>query len=201
LLYKRALVLAPGRFDNVSDLHADLIENTLAQLPAEEIKESKGGLGLFCLSVEGSKPSEKGEPLKEIVEHVENLRELGYGVMLFPAREIYKMSAFANRYTKSRIHFAIGLTVLVRIFEDSYNQLEGALLEAVARIFTQNVRVSVYPMTVADLEQRVKAAGLTGWSWKETGGVVTADNLRPGEPVNSLYQYLLGSGFILAAKP
>jgi hypothetical protein len=201
LLYKRALVLAPGRFDNVSDLHADLIEDTLAQLPEDEIKETKGGLGLFCLSVAGSKPSEKAEPLKEIVEHVENLRELGYGVMLFPAREIYKMSAFANRYTKSRIHFAIGLTVLVRIFEDSYNELPGALLEAIARIFTQNVRVSVYPMTVGDLEQRVKVAGLTGWSWKETNGVVTADNLHPGEPVNSLYQYLLGSGFILAGKP
>ena len=31
LLYKRALVLAPGRFDNVTSLHADLIDDTLGR--------------------------------------------------------------------------------------------------------------------------------------------------------------------------
>src|SRR5215469_13966462 len=50
LLYKRSLVLAPGRFSGVGQLHADLVQDTLAQLPEEELKDSKGGLGLFCLS-------------------------------------------------------------------------------------------------------------------------------------------------------
>ena len=199
LLYKRALVLAPGRFDNVTDLHADLIQDTLAQLPDEEIKESKGGLGLFCLSVP-SKASDMKTCVKEILEHVVSLQELGYGVILFRARELYTMSAFANRYTQSRIHFAIGLTVLVRIFEDSYKDLPGTLLEGIARLFTQNVRVSVYPMAVEELQRRAKLAGLTGWSWKETDGVVTADNLHPSEPLDSLYRYLLGSNFILPGK-
>jgi hypothetical protein len=47
LLYKRALVLPPGRFDNVGQLHANLVQDTLAQLPGEDAKESRGGLGLF----------------------------------------------------------------------------------------------------------------------------------------------------------
>lgn len=53
-------------------------------------------------------------------------------MILFRDQELYKMSAYANRYTNSRIHFAIGLNVLVRIFEDTYKALEGSLLEEIA---------------------------------------------------------------------
>ncbi|WP_158749094.1 hypothetical protein [Acidobacterium sp. S8] len=201
LLYKRALVLAPGRFDSVTSLHADLIENTLAELPGEELKESKGGLGLFCLSVADSTAPDGEVSAQEILHRVVMLQQLGYGVMLFRAQELYKMSAFANRYTKSRIHFAIGLSVLLRILQDSYKELAGALLEGIALLFTQNVRLSVYPMTTEELRGRVTANQLTGWTWKETDGIVSADNVHPAGPLDSLYQYLLESRFILAAKP
>jgi hypothetical protein len=201
LVYKRTLVLAPGRFDSVGQLHANLIQDTLAQLPQEVLKESKGGLGLFCLSTAGANMEGKGKPIKEIAEHVKTLQSLGYGVMLFRARELYTMSSFANRYTKSRIHFAIGLSVLVRVFEDRYRDLAGTLLEGIARLFTQNVRVIVYPMAAEEVERRAKAAELTGWRWKETDGMVSADNLHPSAPLDSLYQYLLSSEFILPGKP
>ena len=201
LLYKRALVLAPGRFDSVSGLHADLIEDTLAELPGEELKESKGGFGLFCLPVGGSIAADMGVAAREILERVEMLQKLGYGVMLFRAQELYKMSGFANRYTKSRIHFAIGLTVLLQVLQGSYKELAGELLEGIARLFSQNVRLYVYPMPVEELRNRLTADQLTGWRWKETDGMVSADNVHPAGALDSLYQYLLESQFILAAKP
>jgi hypothetical protein len=201
LLYKRALVLAPGRFDSVTSLHAALIDDTLAQLPREELKESKGGFGLFCLSVAGSSAAEMELSTQEILQRVVTLQKLGHGVILFRAQELYKMSAFASRYTKSQIHFAIGLTVLLRILQDSYKELSGALLEGIARLFRQNVRLCVYPMTVEELRGRVTADQLTGWSWKETDGIVRADNMHPAGAVDSLYKYLLESKFILAAEP
>jgi hypothetical protein len=199
LLYKRALVFAPGRFDSVTDMHAHLIGDTLTQLPKEELEESKGGLGLFCLSVTNGAGSESS--VGEILEHVAKLQQVGYGVMLFRAQELYRMTAFANRYTKSRIHFAIGLTVLVRIFEHRYKDLAGNLLEGIARLFVHNVRLTVYPMAEEELRMRAKAAGLTGWNWNDADGMVTADNLHPSAPLDSLYRYLLESGFILAGKP
>jgi hypothetical protein len=201
LLYKRALVLAPGRFDSVEQLHAELIRWTLAALPEPELKETKGALGLFCLSTAPGSGEERHVTAEEIVEHVVELRKLGYGVMLFRARELYTMSAFVNRYTKSRIHFAIGLSVLVRILQDNYQNLAGNLLEGIARLFSQNVRLSVYPMATDEVERRVKAAGLVGWRWKDTNGMVYANDLFPGEPLVHLYQYLLSSQFILIGTP
>ena len=201
LLYKRAVVLAPGRFESVGQLHADLISETTAELPQEELKESKGGLGLFCLSSSGTAVRDRKIPVAEIVEHVQALQKLGYGVMVFRARELYTMSAYVNRYTKSRLHFAIGLTILVRVMEDNYGNLPGSLLEGIARLFMQNVRLSVYPMAVEDAEMRAKTAGLTGWSWTETNGMIYADDMHPAKPLDYLYKYLLASGFILPRKP
>jgi hypothetical protein len=201
LLYKRALVLAPGRFESVSSLHGDLIHNTLAQLPGDELKESKGGLGLFCLSVGDSSAPDGKVPTQELLHRVVVLQQLGYGVMLFRAQELYKMSAFANRYTKSRIHFAIGLSVLLRILQDSYKELAGKLLEGLALLFKQNVRLIVYPMTTEELRGRVTANQLSGWRWKDTDGLVHADDVHPAGPVDSLYQYLIEGKFIVAAKP
>jgi hypothetical protein len=200
LLYKRALVLAPGRFGNVERLHADLIRITLAELPAEELKESKGGLGLFCLSAAPGGAELKSLPTAEIVTLVATLQKMGYGVMLFRAPELYLMSAFVNRYTKLRIHFAIGLSVLVHVLENQYKDLPGSLLEGIARLFAQNVRLCVYPMPVAEVEHRVKEARLTGWHWKETNGIVYANDLHPEKPLDFLYQYLLSEFLILPSK-
>jgi hypothetical protein len=200
LLYKKALVLAPGRFDTVGQMHADLIASTLAQLPSEELGESKGGLGLFCLSISPATADQKPATAKEIVKHVDDLQKMGYGVMVFRARELYTMSAFANRYTRLRIHFAIGLTVLVRVLQDSYLNLPGSLLEGIARLFQQNVRLTAYPMALADIEGRA-AMTEPGWSWKETAGMVYAEDLHPPGPMEFLYRYLLASQFILPARP
>ena len=201
LLYKRSLVLAPGRFDSVATLHGELIRSTLADLPAPEVKDSKGALGLFCLSTAPGNGEERHVTAQEIVDHVAELQKLGYGVIVFRARELYTMSAFVNRYTKSRIHFAIGLTVLVKLMEDSYKNLEGSLLEGIARLFAQNVRLSVYPMAAEEVERRVKNAELNGWHWQVTSGMVYANELYPDAPLGHLYQYLLSSEFILIGKP
>jgi hypothetical protein len=201
LLHKRALVLAPGSFVGVSQLlHVDLIQDTLAQLLEADLVESKGGLGLFCLSMAGGSGDGNQTP-KQIVEQTQALKRLGYGVLLFRAQELYTMSAYANRYTKSRIHFAIGLSALVRVLMDRYEDLPGTLLEGLARLFTQNVRLNVYPMPAEEIERQVKAAGLVGWRWRETDGMVSADNLHPSGPLDSLYQYLLSTGLIFSARP
>jgi len=196
-LYKRALVLAPGGFDTLEQLHANLIEDTLARLPKEEVTESKGELGLFCLPIKDPFNEVEGVPAREIVKQARTLQGLGYGAMIFARPELYRMSAYSNRYTKSPIHFAIRLSAVVRVLEHRYKDLPGALLEGIARLFTQNVRLIVYPMAEEELQGRLKTAGLSGWSWKQTDGVVSADNLTPSEPLASLYQYLLRSRFIL----
>jgi hypothetical protein len=178
-------------------MHADLIRETLAELPGEELKESKGALGLFCLSPEPGREELRTLPIGEIVGLVEALKKQGYGVMVFRAPELYDMSAFLNRYTKLRIHFAVPLVALVQVMKNRYQNLPGSLLEATARLFNQNVRLVAHPMTTQELEQYVNDAERSGWSWDSVNGMVHADDLHPPKPIDYLYKYLLSESWIL----
>jgi hypothetical protein len=197
VLYKKAVVMAPGWFDAAYKYHQEMIEGTMARLPKDELEQSKGSIGLFSMTVEPPTRDTPALSAKEIVEHAEQLRTLGSGLIVFRERELYKMSTFVNRFTKCRIHFAVGLSVFVRAMHDSYRDLEGNLLEGLAKLFRSNVRLSVFPMSAKDLEQWLKAASVTGWTWEETNGMIEAQNLHPERPLNHLHQYLVASGFLI----
>src|SRR5215472_6341553 len=202
LLYKKALVLAPGIFERVSDLHEQLIVTTMSQVPKEEMEESKGNLGMFCLS-NRPLPERGGQrPTPDyVVEHVNELQRLGFGTMFFRAIELYAMSEFVSRYTKSRVYFAVGLSVMIYALQDRYTNLDGALLEGVARLFSQNVRLGVYPMKEAALQARLGDLRAANWKYKVTNGLVYAEDLEPPAPVEHMFRYLLACGFIVSARP
>ena len=200
LLYKKALVLAPGIFEHISDLHAQLIQTTLAGVPNEELEQSKGGLGMFCLSSQPQPAAPTRRTAEQLEQRAADLQKLGYGTLVVRAQELYRMSEYVGRYTKSRVHFAVGLSVMIYTLQDRYRGLAGAVLEASGRLFSHNVRLSVYPMTEDALKARLNELGAK-WTYKVTDGVVYAEDLQPEEPMNSLFRYLLGSGLIVSARP
>ena len=111
------------------------------------------------------------------------------------------MSTFVNRFTKNRIHFAVGLSVLVRAMQDTYKELSGSLLEGIARLFRLNVRLSVFPMSEADLREWLETFSFSGWEWQASEGLVHASKLRPAGPLYFLHQYLMACKFIVPMPP
>ena len=96
-----------------------------------------------------------------------------------------------------------GVSTLAEVFHDRGNEtLDGALLEALARLFARNVRVYAYPMRADVLAARFAGSPASGWVGD--GGaeaMVTADRLRVEPPHSYLYQYLLHTGFIVPLSP
>ncbi len=137
LLYKKAIVLAPGTFGVVGPLQRTMIEATLASLPKQELEQSRGSIGLFSVSCAASQPSEPTLTATQILERVDVLQKLARGVLVFRERELYKMGAFVSRFTKSRVHFAVELSVLVRVLQDNYNDLDGSLWKALLVSFAK----------------------------------------------------------------
>jgi hypothetical protein len=201
VLYKKAVVLAPGAFDVVQYFHAQLIETTLAHIPQEDVAQSKGAIGFFCLSGEGNPITKSPLSAPQIVEHVEELHKLGSGVLVFREQELYKMCAFVNRFTRAPIHFAVGLSITIWALQDRYKDLGGSLLEGLAKLFRENVRLSVFPMPETNLKQWQESGKIPNWKWNATDGLVHAHELHPPEPLDHLYQYLLGCGFIMPMHP
>ena len=110
------------------------------------------------------------------------------------------MTAFVNRYSKAPLRFIVGLSLMVRAIDDPYRHLEGRLLEALARLLAQNVRMYVYPMAATDLREAIKSLSVMDFEWTETNGSVSAKDLRFKPPLGHLYAYLLASNFLVPMR-
>jgi hypothetical protein len=143
---------------------------------------------------------ESAPEISDLLTRINALLAQGGYVLLFRERELYNMTALVNRYTKAPLRFIVGLSLLIRAFDDPYFNLEGRLLEALARLLAQNVRIYAYPMTAIDLEQAIKVFSAIDLEWNETKGWVSAEQLRFTSPLEHLYAYLLASSFLVPIR-
>ena len=161
-LYKKAVVLAPGYFGHVDaaheQVHARLLASGIQQIRMELGEAHSAPAGFFCLTAAPSAPNEAPPDIPDLLHRIDALVATGGDVLLFRQRELYHMTALVNRYTTAPVRFVVGLSLIIRAFEDPYGNLEGNRLEALARLFAQNVRVYAYPMTAADLREWLNAA-------------------------------------------
>ena len=200
VLYKKPVILAPGYFEHVDATHAAIHErlmNAAIQQFHEEFAAVKSPSGFFCIPVTPSESRQISPESAGLLGRVEALRARGGSVLVFREQELYAMTDFVNRYTKEPVRFVIGLSLLIRAFEDRYAKLTGSFLEALARLFAQNVRIYAYPMTSTDLKEAIQNLSATDLEWSETNGWVSADQLRLRAPAGHLFNYILASNFLV----
>jgi hypothetical protein len=200
-LYKKAVVLAPGYFGHAdpahSQVHMRLLASAIQELRKELGETMPAPSGFFCLTAAPLKPAEAAPEIPDLLRRIDALLAAGGDVLLFRQGELYHMTALVNRYTQAPVRFVAGLSLIIRAFEDIYGNLEGRLLEALARLFAQNVRIYAYPMTATELREALKGLSATGWEWSETNGLVSASQLRRAPPLGHLFAYLLASNFLV----
>jgi hypothetical protein len=201
VIHRNPVVLAPGYFVHMdpshAEIHAQMLASAIRQLQGELGEGKTAPRGFFCLTLT---PPNSKDPLPEVpdlLRRIEALRSRGGDVLLFRERELYTMTDFVNRYTEEPVRFVVGLSVVIRAFEDRYNKLAGSFLEALSRLLARNVRIYAYPMTTADLQEAIQNISATDWEWTATDGWVSARQLRPAPPRRHLYAYVLDSNFLI----
>jgi hypothetical protein len=204
VLYKKAIVLAPGYFGHVDpghgQIHAQMLTAGVQELRQELGESSSAPIGIFALSAAPLGSEASAPEIPDLLRRIGALLAQGGNVLLFRQRELYAMTAFVNRYTKAPVRFVAGLSLLIRALDDAYFNLEGRRLEALSRLFAQNVRIYAYPMTAVNLQQAIKSFSPTGLEWSETNGWVSAKQLRVAPPLGHLYAYLLASNFLVPMR-
>jgi hypothetical protein len=204
VLHNKAVVLAPGYFGHTDSVHTHvhlrLLTSAIQELQGDLGEKKSTPAGFFCLTVAPLVPEEPAPETPDVLRRIDSLLAAGGDVLLFRKPELYQMTALVNRHTKEPVRVVGGLSMIIRAFEDIYGNLEGRLLEALARLFAQNVRIYVYPMTAADLQEWLKSAAINGWEWNETNGWVSASELRREPPLGHLFAYLLASNFLVPMR-
>jgi hypothetical protein len=201
VIHRNPVVLAPGYFVHMDPSHAEIHTRMLAsgirQLQGEIGEAKTTPRGFFCLTLAPYDAEEPRPAALDLLHRIDALRSRGGDVLLFREPELYAMTDFVNRYTEELVRFVVGLSVVIRAFEDRYSKLGGGFLEALSRLLAQNVRIYAYPMTAADLKEVIERVAATDWEWEETDGWVSARQLRLAPPRGHLYAYVLDSNFLV----
>jgi hypothetical protein len=201
VFHKKATVLAPGSFEHVDSdhaaIHSQLLASGIKKLRGELAEKDPAPIGFFCFSAMPLREADPPPRISDLLERIDALHVHCGDVLLFHERELYGMTTLVGRYTKEPIRFVLGLSLLVRIWEDRYNNLPGSFLEALSRLLPQNVRIYAYPMSSKDLLEAVQNISATGWKWTDTNGWVSARQLHPPPPLDHLYDYVLASNFLV----
>jgi len=117
---------------------------------------------------------------RDFLARADTINAVGKMVLISNYAEYYKLAAYLQRYTKSRIGIVLGIPNLKELFDEKYYELlEGGILESFGRLFKNDLKLYVYPfMDPAYTE------------------LTTINNMDVPEHVTHLFKHLLQSGYI-----
>jgi len=201
LLRKRPVVLERGAFSTPQSVAA--IDLSAASRMLVEEAEA-GGKKLerqpVCICEMTTRPVRGEVPEDgEFVRRIDALRARGLPVMVTGHSASYRLTEYLRRQTSEPLRFAIGASTVVELLRSTYYEnLIGGLLEALGKLFADNVRIYVRSMPAQVFRQRLARVGLTAAEFCAPGqDPITTADLRFPPPVGHLYRYLIEQRFLL----
>ncbi len=191
ILYKRPILLERGSFRPVTRTTVRMLQLALKEFDMDSavcarVDEGHDVQVLFEMTLKNL--TEGGEiDHQDFLERVDLLgaaeSELGRDAKIVVSNygEFHRLAGYLFRHTRAPLGVVLGVPTLKEIFEEHwYKDLEGGLLESCGLLFQNNLRLYVYP-------------------WRDPAtGVVGAEDFRPEQHLDKLYEFLCHNGSIRA---
>jgi hypothetical protein len=128
---------------------------------------------------------------RDFLDRVDILNGMGQHVMVSTFREYYKLVGYFSRFKIGRLRIVIGIPTFLNVLDEKYyKNLRGGILEALGRLFPENVKFYVYPtLSSVSLEDR-----------NDYGELLTIKNIALDPKIKPLFEYLLSIGKIINIK-
>ncbi|MCX7868903.1 MAG: hypothetical protein N2322_03035, partial [Terrimicrobiaceae bacterium] len=171
--YKKPLLIERGSFRPVTLLTNDMLDRALEMFLRDEQLEAGEPEILMEITMKNLLAGGSLD-MRDFLDRVDMLGALGRTVLISQHAEFYRLVRYLRLYTGRPIGLPLGVPALAEIFTpEYYAELEGGMLEALGRLFKNNVRLYVYPLLKPD------------------GSQVTAANFETPPGIRHLYAYLL----------
>ena len=183
MLYKKNVLAFRGSFRPITYISKDILNESLNLFQKDEDYTSKNTLS-FC-EITLNNLLSKGEiNERDFLDRVDMLNKIGQNVMVSDIREYYKLVDFFSQFNIRKLRIVMGIPTLESVLDEKYyTHLKGGILEAIGKLFPQNLKLYIYPTVKKGSEE-----------------LITSKNIRVKSSINSLYQYLQDSHFILDIK-
>ncbi len=174
-LYKQNVLVVRGSFRPITHVNMDMLHASNLQFKSDLGADSSRSqifseMTLPNLSVDSGVVDEK-----DYLDRCDLLNFMGQHVMVTNCKQYTHLIAYLFGYRIAQLAIVIGARPLLDLINEKfYQNKQGLLLDAFAEIFTQNVRLYVYP------------------AQKEgSGELLTSQNLPIPSAMSYLYQHIL----------
>jgi len=179
VLHKKPILIERGSFRPVTFVNLDMLDGARehflhdAEVKEEEIVELME-ITMSNLLTTGTIDH------RDFLARADTINAVGKMVLISNYAEYYKLAAYLQRYTKSRIGLVLGIPNLKELFDEKYYELlEGGILESFGRLFKNDLKLYVYPFLDPAYPE-----------------LTTISNMDVPEHVTHLFKHLVESGYI-----
>jgi hypothetical protein len=145
VLHKKPILVERGSFRPVTKVNLDMLDGARQQfLRDADVKEDEI-VELMEITMRNLL-STGAIDHHDFLARADTINAVGKMVLISNYAEYYKLGAYLQRYTKSRIGLVLGIPNLEELFDTKYyDALEGGILESFGRLFKNDLKLYVYP--------------------------------------------------------
>lgn len=174
VLRKRAVLVERGSFRPVCHSNIDIMRCAYERFCAEPDVEEENVIQVMEITMRNLMSSGQLD-YSDFLARADMLVACGMTVLISDYFEYYRLAAYLSRYTKARIGICMGVGSLRELFNEKYyGDLDGGILEALGRLFKNDLKLYVYPLKD-----------------RQTGELTTTENLPIAPELRKLYEFLL----------
>lgn len=180
VLYKKNILTLRGSFRPVTRVNMSMYEKSL-ELYLQEKKVSKEKTAVIFEITLSNLRAEGEIDEKDFLDRADLLCSLGQTVMISNFQEYFKVVEYFSQHTSERMGLTMGVNTFVDIFDEKYyRHLSGGILEAFGKLFFKDLKIYLYPLKE-----------------KETGNIITSENLKVHPRMKELYKFFKENGRVV----
>lgn len=190
LLYKKNVLAFRGSFRPITYVGFDMLQSSFRVFKRDEDYDRDNTISL-CEMTLNNLMQEGDLDERDFLERVDLLNGMGQNVMVSRFREYYRLVEYFSQFKIINLRVVIGIPTFMNVLDKRYySHLKGGLLEALGKLFVDNMKLYVYPaISYVSIENPT-----------EGGKLITSENLPLSEDLKDLYSYLKKNRKIIDLK-
>ncbi|HON18520.1 MAG TPA: hypothetical protein PK990_05045 [Salinivirgaceae bacterium] len=178
LLYKKNVLLLRGSFRPPTYVHFDMLKTGFA-LMRKELNANKENSIILCEITLNNLLKSQDFNEKDYLDRVDLLNSMGQNVLISNFQQFHQVSQYICSTKINSLRLVLGANILQKVFDETYyKNLRGEILEAMGRLFSNKVKLYVYPFI-------------------QNNRLIQSQNLDFPSNLKHLYQYLIDQQLII----
>jgi hypothetical protein len=181
LLYKKNVLAFRGSFRPITYVGFDMLQSSFRIFKRDEDYDKENTISLCEMTLDNLLQTGNLDE-RDFLDRVDILNGMGQNVMVSNFPEYYRLVEYFSNFKLLNLRIVIGILTFSNVMDKRYyTNLKGGLLEALGKLFIDNMKLYVYPaVSSVSIEDPKKGEEL-----------ITSKNLPLPDDLQDLYSYLI----------